>query len=116
MVALAMQKMHISDPSHVIKVGDTVNDILEGKNAGTISIGVVDGGNLIGLPKQAFDQLNIEQRDRYRAKATAILKEAGADEIINNIADLIPLIESIDDQQHEMPLLLTPAHSQLALQ
>jgi len=108
MVALAMQKMHISDPSHVIKVGDTVNDILEGKNAGTISIGVVDGGNLIGLPKQAFDQLNIEQRDRYRAKATAILKEAGADEIINNIADLIPLIESIDDQQHEMPLLLTP--------
>ncbi|GAX07459.1 2-aminoethylphosphonate-pyruvate aminotransferase [Secundilactobacillus silagincola] len=108
MVALAMQKMHISDPSHVIKVGDTVNDILEGKNAGTISIGVVDGGNLIGLPKQAFDQLNIEQRDRYRAKAAAILKEAGADEIINNIADLIPLIESIDDQQHEMPLLLTP--------
>lgn len=108
MVALAMQKMHISDPSHVIKVGDTVNDILEGKNAGTISIGVVDGGNLIGLPKQAFDQLNIEQRDHYRAKAAAILKEAGADEIINNIADLIPLIESIDDQQHEMPLLLTP--------
>lgn len=108
MIELAMQKMHISDPSHVIKVGDTVNDILEGKNAGTISIGVVDGGNLIGLSKQAFDQLNIEQRDRYHAKAAAILKEAGADEIINNIADLIPLIESIDDQQHEMPLLLTP--------
>ncbi|GAX03077.1 2-aminoethylphosphonate-pyruvate aminotransferase [Secundilactobacillus pentosiphilus] len=36
------------------------------------------------------------------------MKEAGADEIINNIADLIPLIESIDDQQHEIPLLLTP--------
>lgn len=108
MVELAMKKMAISDPSHVIKVGDTVNDILEGKNADVISIGVVDGGNLIGLSQQEVDDLSIEQRDRYHAKATAILKEAGADDIINNIADLIPLIESINDQQREMPLLLTP--------
>lgn len=108
MIELAMQKMHITDPTHVIKVGDTVNDILEGKNAGTLSVGVVDGGNLIGLSQQAFGQLSIEQRDRYHAKAAAILKEAGADEIINNIADLIPLIESIDEQDHDMPLLLTP--------
>ncbi len=108
MVELAIRKMNISDPSHVIKVGDTVNDILEGKNAGTISIGVVDGGNLIGLSQQEFNELDIEQRDRCQAKAAVILKEAGADETINNIADLIPLIEAINDQQHEMPLLLTP--------
>lgn len=108
MVELAMKKMSITDPSHVIKVGDTVNDILEGKNAGTISIGVVDGGNLIGLSEEEFSQLDIEHRDRYHAIAAATLKEAGADEIINNIGDLIPLIESIEDQQHDMPLLLTP--------
>lgn len=108
MVELAMKKMNISDPSHVIKVGDTINDVLEGKNAGTISVGVVDGGNLIGLSQQEFESLTIEDRDRYQMKATAILKEAGADEVINNISDLIPLIESINDRQHKMPLLLTP--------
>ncbi|WP_054655515.1 HAD family hydrolase [Secundilactobacillus silagei] len=31
MVDLAMKKMEISDPTHVIKVGDTVNDVLEAK-------------------------------------------------------------------------------------
>ena len=108
MVDLAMKKMEISDPTHVIKVGDTVNDVLEGKNAGVISIGVAEGGNLIGLSQQAFDQLTVEERARYRIKAAAILKEAGADEIINNLTDLIPLIESLDDQQHKVPLLLTP--------
>lgn len=108
MVNLAMAKLNVTDPNHVIKVGDTINDILEGKNAGTFSIGVVDGGNLIGLSQSEFERLNIEDQDRYQAKATAILKEAGADDVVNNIADLIPLIESINDHQQEMPLLLTP--------
>ncbi len=69
---------------------------------------MAEGGNLIGLSQQAFDQLTVEERARYRIKAAAILKEAGADEIINNLTDLIPLIESLDDQQHKVPLLLTP--------
>jgi 2-aminoethylphosphonate--pyruvate transaminase/phosphonoacetaldehyde hydrolase len=108
MVELAMQKLNVTDPAHVIKVGDTINDVLEGKNAGVISVGVVEGGNLIGLSQSEFEQLQIEDRDRYQMKAAAILTEAGADEIVMNIADLIPLIESIDDHQREMPLLLTP--------
>lgn len=108
MLQLAMSHLDITDPSKVIKVGDSVSDILEGKNAGTISVGVTEGSSLIGLPEAQFTELPIQDQDLRRMQAAAILKEAGADAVLNNIADLIPMIESLNDRQQATPLLLTP--------
>lgn len=44
MILLAMEKMDINDPAHVIKVGDSAIDIEEGKAAGCgITLGVTTG-------------------------------------------------------------------------
>ena len=46
MIFSLMKKFDIDNPLHVVKVGDTVNDILEGKNAKCqLSIGVTTGTN-----------------------------------------------------------------------
>ena len=44
MIYNLMEKFNITDPKEVIKVGDTKNDILEGRNAGCLmSVGVLTG-------------------------------------------------------------------------
>ncbi|KRM61253.1 (2-aminoethyl)phosphonate--pyruvate aminotransferase [Paucilactobacillus vaccinostercus DSM 20634] len=109
MLNLAMKKMHIDDPQTVIKIGDTVNDILEGKNAHTISVGVVEGSNVIGLSAAEFDELSELQRQEYCRTARKTFEDAGADFTVDTMADLIPLIDQLNMPTHETaPLLLTP--------
>ncbi len=43
MIRLAMTCLHLGDPRRVLKVGDTVVDIQEGRNAGTWTAGVLTG-------------------------------------------------------------------------
>lgn len=38
-----MAKFSVKDPKNVVKVGDTEVDILEGKNAGAWTVGVLSG-------------------------------------------------------------------------
>ncbi|RRG07001.1 MAG: 2-aminoethylphosphonate--pyruvate transaminase [Lactobacillus sp.] len=112
MLLHAIDRLGVPDARSVIKVGDTVNDILEGKASHAISIGVVDGGNLIGLSEGEFDELTIAEQNELRNKATDELEAAGADYVINAINDLIKLIPTINvEEQHvepEAPILLTP--------
>jgi phosphonatase-like hydrolase len=43
MILHAMATLDIADPKRVVKIGDTAVDILEGKNAGTWTVGVLSG-------------------------------------------------------------------------
>ncbi len=46
MIILAMQKFGIADPNQVVKIGDSIIDIEEGKNAGCrLSIGITTGAH-----------------------------------------------------------------------
>lgn len=45
MIYQIMSQLNIKDATSVIKVGDTINDILEGKNANCRTIGVLTGAN-----------------------------------------------------------------------
>lgn len=112
MLLRAAHELGITDAGKIIKVGDTVNDILEGKAAHAISVGVVEGGNLIGLSEAEFDALTQSEQAKRRQKATAELKAAGADYVINQIDELMQLIPAINvERQHaqpQEPILLTP--------
>jgi len=67
MIQELMKRFNIDDPNQVIKLGDSVNDILEGKNAGCFkSIGVLSG-----------------------AERKQNLLDAGADMILNSVMDLM---------------------------
>lgn len=70
MIMLAMQKYAITDPAEVIKVGDSVIDIEEGKNAGCgITVGITTG-----------------------AHTSEQLASANPDHIIDHLTELLPLI------------------------
>lgn len=91
-----MRVLNVYPPRTVVKVGDTITDIYEGKNAGAWSIGILVGSNLLGLTKTEFEkksELELEvlkdiTRKRYMA--------AGADMVIDNITELPAAIEKIN--------------------
>ena len=49
MIFKNMMKLGLSDVRCVVKVGDTVSDITEGKAAGVWSVGIIDGSSVMGM-------------------------------------------------------------------
>ena len=52
MIFRNMEKLELKDVSRVMKVGDTVADILEGKNAGMVTVGILEGSSVMGLTEE----------------------------------------------------------------
>ncbi len=79
-----------------IKIGDTVPDIAEGLNAGMWSVGVVMTGNEIGMSETelaaADPSLVAAKRDRAYAK----LAQAGAHYVVDSIAEIPPILDTIE--------------------
>jgi len=70
MIWLAMERFGITNAHEVAKVGDSIVDIEEGKNAGcSLNVGITTGAH-------TFDQL----------------QSANPDHIINNLLELLPLL------------------------
>lgn len=78
-----------------IKVDDTVPGIQEGASAGCLTIGVALSGNYVGLTPDELAELSEEERDVRRQFATRKLKEAGADYVIDTVADLPELLDRL---------------------
>ena len=92
MIFRNMEILKISSVKNVIKVGDTLLDIKEAKNAGIIAVGVIDGSSEMGLSEKEFDAISQEQKYELREKVrTAYIKE-GADAVIQDMQELIGLI------------------------
>ena len=49
MIFRNMEALGLSDVRRVMKVGDTVSDIKEGKNAGVYTVGILEGSSVMGL-------------------------------------------------------------------
>lgn len=78
MINLAMEKLSITDPLSVVKVGDSAIDIQEGKNAGCLlNIGITTG-----------------------AHSKAQLGAANPDFIIDDLLELVPIIEQLDKSKN----------------
>lgn len=96
MLELASDQLEIKDPTSVMKVGDSINDILEGQNADAISVGIVDGSNLMGLSQIEFDALPLVDQTALRSKVAAQYEKVGADHILQSMSELPALIDSIN--------------------
>jgi phosphonoacetaldehyde hydrolase len=79
--------------SRVIKVDDAEAGIAEGKAAGAFTVGVASG-NALGLSLEELQALPISERNNRVAAARQALLDAGADLVIDSVADLIPALES----------------------
>lgn len=78
-----------------IKVDDAPVGIEEGRLAGCWTVGVAASGNGVGLSAAALAALpEAERRDRIEA-AGALLRAAGADFIIDDVSQLMPVVHEI---------------------
>lgn len=96
MIYKNLQALHVSAVSAAIKIGDTVADIKEGKNAGLITIGIVEGSSVMGLTETEFEALTLPQYRAIYTKTAQVFQEAGADYILPNLSALIPLIKTLN--------------------
>ena len=81
-----------------VKVDDATVGIAEGRAAGAWTVGVAASGNGVGLDHAALIALAPEERSRRIAAAAADLRAAGADYVIDSVAELWPVIETIAER------------------
>lgn len=90
--------LEVFPPQAVIKVGDTISDIQEARNAGVWSVGVIKGGSELGLTESEVNQLSTEELTTKMEIVRRRFVEAGADFIINEIADLSKIVKEIEQK------------------
>ena len=87
-----MQVLRLMDVRRVAKVGDTISDIKEGKNAGAFTVGVTEGSSQMGLSLAEFEALSPAEQDRERLMAREAFLAAGADAVIDTMGELPALL------------------------
>ena len=93
-----MNVLNVRDPKSVIKIDDTVTGIEEGLNAGCISIGVTRWSSVMKMT--SYDEINnltLEEISKRIYEAENILKSAGAHYVIHSLNDLLPIIQTINN-------------------
>jgi phosphonoacetaldehyde hydrolase len=96
MMWYAMAKLGVWPAATVVKVDDTTPGIGEGLAAGTWTVGVTLTGNEVGLSAEELAGLSEAERAVHRARAGAVLTAAGADFVIDSIAELPAVVAAID--------------------
>ena len=88
MIFRNMGALEIKKVRRVLKVGDTVSDIKEGRNAGVWSAGIVIGSSEMGLTEAEFEALSDEEKERKCREVAGRFLDAGVDKVFYTIEDL----------------------------
>jgi len=99
MIQENMNLLGISNPKEVMKIDDTAIGIDEGKNAGCITVGVARWSihmNIMNISDAyEFDETYPDIQDKLKHSRN-VLREAGADYVIDTLDELPRVIESIN--------------------
>ncbi len=92
MIFKNMQTLGIMSVEQVMKVGDTISDIKEGKNAGVYTVGVIEGSSEIGLSQKEYETLEEAEKEKLVNQVREKFFQAGADAVILNMKELLELL------------------------
>ena len=92
MIYKACVELGVWPLSRVLKVDDAEAGIAEGKAAGAFTVGVASG-NTLALSPEALSALSAAERATRVSAAREALHAAGADLVIDSVADLVPALE-----------------------
>jgi len=95
MVYKACAELGVWPISRVIKVDDAEAGIAEGRAAGCFTVGVSASGNGIGLSRAVLAALDPSERRARLAVAGDRLKAAGADLVVETVAELVPALNRV---------------------
>lgn len=90
-----MEALGIADVREAMKVGDTVSDVKEGKAAGVFTVGVVEGSSEMALAQDEFETLDEDAKRETRERVAAVFRAAGADAVIDTMAELPALVRQL---------------------
>jgi phosphonoacetaldehyde hydrolase len=85
--------------SRVVKVDDTEAGVKEGRAAGCFTVGISASGNEVGLTREALLSLPAADRSARIAAAESSLRRAGADVVIETVAQLIAILQSASQRR-----------------
>lgn len=91
MVFENMKALGVTSVKNVIKAGDTISDIKEGKNAGAVTVGIIEGSSEMGLSRAEFEALSEEERAAKAAEVEKRYLEAGADYVVMDIRGILKI-------------------------
>jgi phosphonoacetaldehyde hydrolase len=98
MIFRLMEQSGVCPPAAVVKIGDTVPDIEEGRNAGVWTVGVTHTGSAIGCSAVEFAALPAQERFDRIAKASRALLAAGAHDVIPSAAEAPAMVERLNER------------------
>ncbi len=85
--------------NHMIKVGDTVSDMKEGRNAGMWTVGVILGSSELGLTEEEVESMDsVELREKIEIVRNRFV-ENGAHFTIETMQELENVMEHIEKQE-----------------
>lgn len=90
------KRLRVFPMAAIVKVGDTLPDIHEGRNAGMWTIGLAKTGNEMGLSLAEIQRLEPGELDRRLSRAYERMRVAGASYVVDSIADVPPILDKID--------------------
>lgn len=96
MIWQAMAAMGIWPARTVVKVDDTPVGVAEGRAAGTWAVGVAFTGNIAGMSPEELAALAEDERAALRQRAVEQMRAAGADVVIDSVADLEGAVAVLD--------------------
>lgn len=96
MIFRNMEALDVHSVRDVVKVGDTVPDIEEGRNAGVCSVGVTRTGSEVGCTKQEWEALSPDEQSRRTGQAAEKLYAAGANFVIESVDQLPETLDEIE--------------------
>lgn len=88
----------VTEPHRIVKVDDTAPGIAEGKAAGTWTVGVSLSGNAVGLTEGEIADMTPAERSRLSHSARQTLEETGCDFVIDTVAQLPEVLETIGER------------------
>jgi phosphonoacetaldehyde hydrolase len=79
------QILEVYPPLSCVKIGDTIADVEEGKNAGMWTIGLTRTGNLVEMNEAEWQQLPESEKSKRLREAEVTLLAAGADYVAEDL-------------------------------
>jgi phosphonoacetaldehyde hydrolase len=91
-----MVDLAVYPPAAILKVDDTAPGIAEGTSAGCVTVGLALSGNAVGKTLEELAVMSEAEIAVLRDHATRLLKDAGADHVIDSIRDVPQLVTQLE--------------------
>jgi phosphonoacetaldehyde hydrolase len=98
MAVKAAMELQVFPWESIVKIGDTVTDVLEGLNAGMWTIALTKQGNEVGLSRAAVEGMAPDELAPRIERATQKLAQAGAHYVVESVSDIPPLLDTIEER------------------